>query len=81
MNPATLEPVFGADMHPAASRALEEQHELFRIRADALLKNKRWVREADPETLAWAAKWASIKPLGRALSDGIPAPARVLGAA
>ena len=72
MQAADLEPVFGADMHPTPARILEEQHELFRIRADSLLKDKRWVREADAETLAWAKKWAAIKPLGRPLGTGEP---------
>lgn len=80
MTADTLDPVFGADMHPEAAKALEEQHELFRIRASTLMQDAKWVRNADPETLAWAIKWASIKPLGRALSDGQPR-ARVSGAA
>lgn len=76
MNAAALELTFGRDMHPAAAAAIADLHERLRGVAEALLKDPKWVRQADPETLAWAAKWASIKPLGRALSDGTPAPAR-----
>jgi len=73
VNPADLEPVFGADSHPAAKRAIEERNELFRIRAATLLKDRAWVRSAAPDALEWAMTWASVKPLARALGTGEPA--------
>jgi hypothetical protein len=73
VNAETLAPIFGADEHPASRLAIEERNELFRIRAATLLKDRAWVRSAPADVLEWATTWASVKPLGRALSDGSPA--------
>ena len=57
---------------PETLRLSEEQRELFRIRACTLMADKAWAAKADPETLRWAKRWASVKPLGRALTTGEP---------
>ena len=72
MMSADLEPVFGNDTHPGQELRQAEQHELFRIRATTLMADAKWVRNADPETLTWAIKWAKIAPLGRPLGTGEP---------
>ena len=53
-------------------RLSPEQRELFHIRACTLMADKVWAAKADPETLRWAKRWASVKPLGRALTTGEP---------
>lgn len=71
LTPAALGPLADdKETLAQAQRRQEEQHELFRVRACALMADKEWVRKADPGTLAWAKQWAAIKPLGRALGTG-----------
>jgi hypothetical protein len=68
MNARDLEP-YGPDSYPDVVNGSEERRELFRLAAVNALKSK----SLDPKARAWADAWASIKPLGRALSDGAPA--------
>lgn len=55
---------------PRTLRLSEEQRELFRIAAQSALDRSCNGARLDPDARAWAKRWASLKPLGRALSDG-----------
>lgn len=50
----------------------EERRELFRIAGQSALNRSRGGRDLDPEARRWAQHWASVKPLGRALTTGEP---------
>jgi hypothetical protein len=71
MNAAELEPVFGADSHPDAVRALEDHHELMRRVSVLTLQNRR-PQDIEPGALRAAQFWASIPPLDRPLGSGDP---------
>ena len=58
---------------PEAIALQEERDELKRIAAVSALQHGRLT----PEARAWAQHWAAIKPLGRPLSAGTPAHARI----
>lgn len=55
----------------------DEQRELMRIAAQSALNRSRGGRDLTPDARAWATHWASQKPLGRPLSDGVPADPRL----
>jgi hypothetical protein len=73
MTAKQLEPVFGADSHPEATRVLEERRELFRLAGVNALARSRNGRDLTPEARADALRWAAYVPLGRPLSTGEPA--------
>lgn len=50
----------------------DEQRELMRIAAQSALNRSRNGRDLAPDARRWAQHWASIRPLGRALSSGEP---------
>lgn len=77
MNAATLGPL-GEIPSPEALARLEERRELFRIAGQSALDRSRGGRDLDPDARRWATHWARVKPLGRPLSTGEPAPARAL---
>ena len=60
---------------PDVVRRMEEQRELMRIAAVRALQHSDGGRRLDPDARRWALHWAKVKPLGRALSDGVPAEA------
>lgn len=49
-----------------------EQRELMRIAAQRVLDDQAAGRVIARDTLAWARRWARIKPLGRPLGTGEP---------
>lgn len=65
-----LEPVFGADSDPQATRAIEDRRELFRIAGVNALARSRNGRDLGPQARADALRWAAYPPLGRALGTG-----------
>ena len=60
---------------PDVVRRMQEQRELMRIAAVRALQHSDGGRRLDPDARRWALHWAKVKPLGRALSDGVPAEA------
>lgn len=50
----------------------DEQRELIRIAAQRVLDDARAGRKYSDDAMVWARHWASIRPLGRALSAGVP---------
>lgn len=69
LTPADLGPL--AD-DPTTLRLTLEQRELMRIAAQSALDRSGNGARLDPDARAWAKRWASIKPLGRALGTGEP---------
>ena len=55
----------------------EEQNELMRIAAQSALDRSDNGRTLEPYAKRWAQHWASQKPLGRPLSDGVPLDSRL----
>ena len=53
-----LEPIFGADIHPGAARALADLHNRLRTRALEMLADP----STDKESREWAKKWVTSKP-------------------
>ena len=54
-----LEPTFGADIHPGAARALSDLHNRLRTRALEMLADP----STDKDSLEWAKKWVTVKPV------------------
>lgn len=50
----------------------DEQKELIRIAAQRVLDDAKSGRRYSDEAMAWARHWAATKPLGCALSAGVP---------
>lgn len=69
MNLGTLDDPVDAEV----SRRMEERVELMRVAAVSALNRSRGGRDLDPGARNLANHWASVKPLGRPLSDGSPA--------
>jgi len=67
MNPADLD-CLEVIPDAVAQRALAERRELFRVAAVSMLKR----RGLKPDDLAWAKRWAAIKPLQCPLGTGGP---------
>jgi DNA-directed RNA polymerase subunit K/omega len=57
---------------PDVVARLEERRELFRLAAVRALQHSNGGKRLEPEARRWAEHWAAQKPLGRALSDGVP---------
>ena len=57
---------------PDVVRRMQEQRELMRIAAVRALQHSDGGRRLTPDARRWALHWAKVKPLGRALSDGVP---------
>lgn len=68
MKPADLVPL-GPDSYHDVAHRMEERRELFRLAAVSALRNGG--AHLSAEDRRQAEHWARVKPLGRALSDGV----------